>query len=179
MDDRTARSGASETYRSTTLGVHVCAAHHAGAIGHTSCTPARWNSRTRSRRRDVHDDQFRSRVVVNRGSCRLCAPRELCRSRISSSGGLMRMAPPRRAWVRFAFTGAIALNVATQVSSASAQEVERYPQTLQFGAGYINVPAAWVSRRSADSWLTLSAKDLPSFGDPSKNSLASRLNSNL
>ena len=90
----------------------------------------------------------------------------------------MRMAP-RRAWVRFAFTGAIAPTVAILASSASAQQVDRYPQTLQFGAGYINVPAAWVSRRSADSWLTLSAKDLPSFGDPSKNSLASRLNSNL
>ena len=64
-------------------------------------------------------------------------------------------------------------------SSARAQQVEPYPQTLQFGAGYINTPAAWVSRRTADSWLTLGAKDLPSFDDPSKNGLASRLNTNL
>src|SRR5687768_14723482 len=64
-------------------------------------------------------------------------------------------------------------------SSVTAQQVDPYPQTLQFGAGYVNTPAAWVSRRSADSWFTLSAKDLPSFGDPSKNSLASRLNTNL
>jgi hypothetical protein len=91
----------------------------------------------------------------------------------------MRMAPPRRAWVLVAFACAIASLAAASPSAAAAQQVEPYPQTLQFGAGYINVPAAWVSRRSADSWLTLSAKDLPSFGDPSKNSLASRLNSNL
>src|SRR5687768_12869410 len=64
-------------------------------------------------------------------------------------------------------------------SSVTAQQVDPYPQTLQFGAGFINTPAAWVSRRTADSWLTMSAKDLPSFGDPSKNSLASRLNTNL
>lgn len=64
-------------------------------------------------------------------------------------------------------------------SHGYAQQVDPYPQTLQFGAGFINTPAAWVSRRTADSWLTLAAKDLPSFGDPSKNGLASRLNSNL
>jgi hypothetical protein len=65
-------------------------------------------------------------------------------------------------------------------SSSWAQNiVEPYAQTLQFGAGYINTPSAWVSRRTLDSWLTLSAKDLPSFGDPSKNSMASRLNSNF
>jgi hypothetical protein len=50
---------------------------------------------------------------------------------------------------------------------------------MQFGAGYINTPAAWVSRRSADSWLTISAKDIPSFDDPAGNKLASRLNSNF
>jgi hypothetical protein len=93
----------------------------------------------------------------------------------------MRMAPPRRAWVLVAVPGAVASLVAASPSVGGAQRtlVEPYPQTLQFGAGYINVPAAWVSRRTADSWLTLSAKDLPSFGEPSKNSLASRLNSNL
>jgi hypothetical protein len=64
-------------------------------------------------------------------------------------------------------------------SSLGAQQVQPYGQTLDFGVGYINTPAAWVSRRTADSWLTISAKDLPSFGDPSKNGLASRLNSNL
>jgi hypothetical protein len=79
-----------------------------------------------------------------------------------------------------AFAGAIA-SLAAAPSEAGAQrgDVAPYSQTLQFGAGYINVPAAWVSPRTADSWLTLSAKDLPSFGDPDKNSLASRLNSNL
>ena len=87
----------------------------------------------------------------------------------------MRMAP-RRALVVVAV--ACPMAVATSQSPVGVQ-VEPYPQTMQFGAGYINVPAAWVSRRSADSWLTLSAKDLPSFDDPSKNSLASRLNSNL
>jgi len=73
----------------------------------------------------------------------------------------------------------VACATAAAASSSSAQQVEPYTQTLQFGAGYINTPAAWVSRRSADSWLTLGAKDLPSFGDPSKNGLASRLNTNL
>jgi hypothetical protein len=68
---------------------------------------------------------------------------------------------------------------AAAASPGRAQQVDPYPQTLQFGAGFINTPAAWVSRRSADSWLTLGAKDLPSFGDPSKNSMASRLNTNL
>jgi hypothetical protein len=58
-------------------------------------------------------------------------------------------------------------------------QVAPYPQTLYFGSGYINTPVAWISRRSADSWLTIGAKDLPSFGDPSKNSMASRLNTNL
>jgi hypothetical protein len=73
----------------------------------------------------------------------------------------------------------VACAMSAVASSALAQQVDPYPQTLQFGAGFINTPAAWVSRRTADSWFTLSAKDLPSFGDPSKNSLASRLNTNL
>jgi hypothetical protein len=65
-------------------------------------------------------------------------------------------------------------------SSLGAQaQVQPYGQTLDFGAGFINTPAAWVSRRTADSWLTLSAKDLPSYGDGAKSSLASRLNSNF
>jgi hypothetical protein len=84
----------------------------------------------------------------------------------------MRRAPRGRAWL-------IAACVSTAAPSIGAQQVQPYGQTLQFGAGYINTPAAWVSRRTADSWLTISAKDLPSFSDPSKNSLASRLNSNL
>lgn len=86
----------------------------------------------------------------------------------------MRRAPRGRAWA----TIACAITVAVS-SGRAQQQVQPYGQTLQFGAGYINTPAAWVSRRTADSWLTLSAKDLPSFGDPSKNSLASRLNSNF
>jgi len=73
----------------------------------------------------------------------------------------------------------VACAIMAAASAGGAQQVEPYPQTLQFGAGYINTPAAWVSRRSADSWITLAAKDLPSFGDPARNSLASRLNSNL
>jgi hypothetical protein len=73
----------------------------------------------------------------------------------------------------------VACAIGTSASVGNAQQVEPYAQTLQFGAGYINTPAAWVSRRSADSWLTLSAKDLPSFGDGGTGSLASRLNSNL
>ena len=73
----------------------------------------------------------------------------------------------------------VACAAAAAASPGRAQQVDPYPQTLQFGVGFINTPAAWVSRRSADSWLTIGAKDLPSFGDPSKNSLASRLNTNL
>jgi hypothetical protein len=73
---------------------------------------------------------------------------------------------------------ACAMTVAASPGHAQ-QIVQPYPQTLQFGAGYINAPAAWISNRTADSWLTISAKDLPSFGDPSKNGLASRLNSNF
>ena len=87
------------------------------------------------------------------------------------------MAARGRAWV--VVTVACPIAVAAFRSPLGAQGIEPYPQTLQFGAGYINVPAAWVSRRSADTWLTMSAKDLPSFEGPSKNSLASRLNSNL
>jgi hypothetical protein len=66
------------------------------------------------------------------------------------------------------------------VSTARAQQqVQPYGQTMQFGVGYINTPAAWVSPRTADSWLTLSAKDLPAFLDASNTGLASRLNTNL
>lgn len=90
----------------------------------------------------------------------------------------MRQPPRARAWLMVA--------CATSVAgfSARAQQVvqpppQPYTQTMQFGAGYINTPAAWVSRRSADSWLTISAKDIPSFDDPAGNKLASRLNSNF
>ena len=86
----------------------------------------------------------------------------------------MRNPPRGSAW------GMVACATITLVSTVHAQQqVQPYGQTMQFGVGYINTPAAWVSRRTADSWLTLSAKDLPSFGDPSKNSLASRLNTNF
>jgi hypothetical protein len=87
----------------------------------------------------------------------------------------MRKRPRGTAWLMVA----CATSATLAANTSKAQQVEPYPQTLQFGAGHINTPAAWVSRRTADSWLTLSAKDLPSFGDPSKNSLASRLNTNL
>jgi hypothetical protein len=73
----------------------------------------------------------------------------------------------------------VACATAASASVGSSQQVAPYGQTLQFGAGYINTPVAWVSRRSADSWLTLSAKDLPSFGKGASASVASRLNSNL
>lgn len=73
----------------------------------------------------------------------------------------------------------VACATAAAASLGRAQQIDPYPQTLQFGAGFINTPAAWVSRRSADSWLTLGAKDLPSFGDGSQNGIASRLNTNL
>ena len=91
------------------------------------------------------------------------------------------MRKPPRAWVMVAYAIAVAVSAAPVVSTARAQviQIQPYPQTLQFGAGYINTPAAWVSNRNSDSWLTISAKDLPSFSDPSKNSLASRLNSNF
>src|SRR5215216_5945584 len=82
--------------------------------------------------------------------------------------------PPRGAtWLM------VACATAAAASHGRAQQVDPYPQTLQFGAGFINTPAAWVSRRTADSWLTLAAKDLPSFGDGASGSVASRLNSNL
>jgi hypothetical protein len=86
----------------------------------------------------------------------------------------MRKARRGRAWVFVACATAVAGS-----SGYAQQQVQPYAQTLQFGAGFINTPAAWVSRRTADSWLTLSAKDLPSFVGPTKNGLASRLNSNL
>ena len=86
----------------------------------------------------------------------------------------MRKPPRGMAWMMVACAAAVAGS-----SGRAQQPIQPYPQTLQFGAGYINTPAAWVSRRSADSWLTLSAKDLPSFGGPEKNGLASRLNSNF
>src|SRR5678816_2611732 len=93
--------------------------------------------------------------------------------RFTSSGGLMRKQPRGVTWAL------VACATAAGASVGRSQQVEPYGQTLQFGAGFINTPVAWVSRRSADSWLTLSAKDLPSFGEPSKNSMASRLNTNL
>jgi len=75
----------------------------------------------------------------------------------------MRQPPRTRAWVM------VACAIGVGVSSARAQLVQPppqpYAQTMQFGAGYINTPAAWVSQRSADSWLTISAKDIPSFDD--------------
>ena len=85
----------------------------------------------------------------------------------------MRRRPRGTAWLM------VACAMSAAASSTGAQQVDPYAQTLQFGAGFINTPTAWVSRRTADSWFTLSAKDLPSFGDPSKNSRASRLNTNL
>lgn len=89
----------------------------------------------------------------------------------------MRRLPRARTWLVAAATTAVASGAPTM--RAAAQQVERYAQTLQFGTGYINVPAAWVSGRTADSWLTVSAKDLPSFTDRTRHSLASRLNTNL
>ena len=89
----------------------------------------------------------------------------------------MRRPPRTRAWVM------VACATGVTVSSARAQLVQPppqpYTQTMKFGAGYINTPAAWVSQRSADSWLTISAKDIPSFENGAGNSLASRLNSNF
>ena len=87
----------------------------------------------------------------------------------------MRKQPRGITWLMAACAAAAA------ASPGRAQQADQYPypQTLQFGTGYINTPVAWVSRRSSDSWLTLGAKDLPSFGEPSKNSMASRLNTNL
>ncbi len=89
----------------------------------------------------------------------------------------MRQPPRTRAWVMVACATAVA--VPSGRAQQAVQTAQPYTQTLQFGAGYINTPAAWVSRRSADAWLTVSAKDLPSFEEPSKNGLASRLNSNF
>ena len=85
----------------------------------------------------------------------------------------MRKRPRHRAWFM------VACATVAGGSSGAAQQVDRYPQSVQFGPGYINTPAAWVSRRSADSWFTLSAKDLPSFDQLANSSLASRLNTNL
>jgi hypothetical protein len=90
----------------------------------------------------------------------------------------MRQPSRTRALVMVACATAVAVS-SGRAQQAVQQPAQPYTQTLQFGAGYINTPAAWVSRRSADSWLTISAKDLPSFEDPSKNGLASRLNSNF
>jgi hypothetical protein len=87
----------------------------------------------------------------------------------------MRKPPRGRAWLLVA----CATVGATAAKAQQLQPVQPYGQTMQFGVGYINTPAAWVSPRTADSWLTISAKDLPSFSNSSKSSLASRLNSNL
>jgi hypothetical protein len=84
----------------------------------------------------------------------------------------MRTLPRMTSWLAVVFT-------TIAPAAAGAQLIEPYAPTLHFGTGYINVPAAWVSRRSADSWLSIGAKDLPSFGDQSKHGLASRLNTNL
>ena len=75
-----------------------------------------------------------------------------------------------------ALFAAAALNA---VATAGAQEVDPYASTIHFGTGLINTPVAWVSPRTADTWLSLTAKDLPSFSDPGRQGIASRLNTNL
>jgi hypothetical protein len=94
----------------------------------------------------------------------------------------MRQPPRTRAWVMVVSATAVAVSsgrAQQAVQQAVQQPAQPYTQTLQFGAGYINTPVAWVSPRNSDWWMTVSAKDLPSFEDPSKNGLASRLNSNF
>src|SRR5215207_6387793 len=68
----------------------ACASHHVIRMGHTSCTPARWNSRAtlatrRPRRRDDWSSHRSRAMVVSRSV--QCALRELRRSRLTSSEG--------------------------------------------------------------------------------------------
>ena len=92
----------------------------------------------------------------------------------------MRQPLQARAWVLVACATAVAVSSGRAQQPVQAlQTAQPYTQTMQFGAGYINTPAAWVSQRSSDWWMQISAKDLPSSEDPSKSGLASRLNSNF
>lgn len=55
-----------------------------------------------------------------------------------------------------------------------------YPATLQFGAGLVDIPVAWVSPNSSDIWLQTSMKQIP-YNGATQPALpfASRWNSNL
>lgn len=88
----------------------------------------------------------------------------------------MRTTRPSVAWL----TGALAALLVT-APSAIAQEVQvdRYPATLQFGTGLINIPVAWIGNRSGDVWIQTSGKTIPSHPDKSKHSLPSLFNTNI
>lgn len=73
-----------------------------------------------------------------------------------------------------------ALTAATVLSTAlNAQQTERYPMTLQFGTGLINIPVAWVSPTNADVWVNMSGKDLPSQANQAGENWMTRWNQNF
>jgi len=72
---------------------------------------------------------------------------------------------------------AAALCAATTVN---AQQRDPYPATLHFGTGMINIPVAWVSPRSYDTWIQTSAKTIPwAEGTGKEQGLASSINTNI
>ena len=84
--------------------------------------------------------------------------------RISRPGDIMRAA-------------AVAATLAA--TPLSAQQVDPYPGTLDWGTGLIDIPVAWVSPNSGDVWVTASGKTIPSVPNPSSQNFATRWNTNL
>jgi hypothetical protein len=84
---------------------------------------------------------------------------------------------PAAAWLRGACATAL---LAAASSTAAAQQGDRYPATIQFGTGLVNIPVAWVSPNSTDAWLNTSGRYTPTFPDsPVKQGFASLWNTNI
>ena len=71
-----------------------------------------------------------------------------------------------------------ALATALFSARAGAQQLDPYHQTLYFGTGLVNIPVAWVSPRSFDSFFAITGKNLPTY-DNGEQSFASRWNTNV
>ncbi|HXY32303.1 MAG TPA: hypothetical protein VEI06_16465 [Gemmatimonadaceae bacterium] len=61
----------------------------------------------------------------------------------------------------------------------SVHVTPRYPATLNFGTGLINIPTAWVSQESGDIWVNLGARNIRYCQPPCIASTADNWNTNL
>jgi hypothetical protein len=69
--------------------------------------------------------------------------------------------------------------VALAASTLMAQQESRYPTTLQFGTGLINIPVAWVSPNSGDMWISASGKRLSTQAGSSQQDFSASWNTNF